>query len=60
MDESVEDGNAFAIPDLWKTSTLADHHQDRIESIALPLEPLGMPIVSGSVRPVEVFTDRTT
>lgn len=43
MDERVEDGKAFATPDLWKTSTFADFNQDSTEPIALRLEPLGMP-----------------
>ena len=43
MDEYIGDGNAFATPDLWKTSTLADFNQDSTEPIELRLEPLGMP-----------------
>ena len=44
MDDYSEDGNAFAIPDLWKTSSLADFSQGSTEPIALQLEPLGIPL----------------
>ena len=40
MDDCSEDGNAFAIPDLWKTSSLADFSQRSI----VQLEPLGTPL----------------
>ena len=40
MDEQVEDGNAFAIPDLWKESTLARFDDRTTDFIALGFEPL--------------------
>lgn len=44
MDEHVEDGNAFAVPDLWETSTLAhfEFDQNPTSRLFLNLEPLGM------------------
>ncbi len=44
MSELSENGNAFAIPDLWKTSSLAHLDEEfTTDPIALGLEPLGMP-----------------
>lgn len=34
MDDQVGDGNAFAIPDLWKASTLAHFDEHATDSIA--------------------------
>lgn len=43
MDEVSEGDNAFAIPDLWKTPSLADFDKEpTTDQIALRLEPLGM------------------
>lgn len=42
MDEQIGDGNAFAIPDLWKSSILADP-DERTDYIALEFEPLSTP-----------------
>ncbi|KAL2037967.1 hypothetical protein N7G274_009186 [Stereocaulon virgatum] len=44
MDDYSEDGNVFAIPGLWKTSSLADLSQHSIKPIAFQLEPLGIPL----------------
>lgn len=41
MDEQVEDGNAFAIPALWKPSTLAHLEERATDSITFGFEPLG-------------------
>ena len=41
MDEQVEDGDAFAIPALWKPSTLAHFEERATDSIAFGFEPLG-------------------
>ena len=40
MDEYVGDGNVFAIPDLWKGSSLAQFDEPATDSTALGLEPL--------------------
>ena len=42
MAEHVDDGNAFAIPDLWGKSSLANFEQDTSNSLALGFEPLSM------------------
>lgn len=42
MDEQIGDGNAFAIPDLWESSTFANL-DERTDSIALGFEPLSTP-----------------
>lgn len=42
MDGDIEDGNAFVIPDLWKTSTLAHFDRGSIDHLILDLEPLSM------------------
>ncbi len=43
MDELTESGNAFTIPDLWETSSLALFDKEfTTDPIALRLEPLGM------------------
>ena len=42
MAELVDDGNAFAIPDLWGKSSLANFEQDTANSLALGFEPLSM------------------
>lgn len=40
MDQHVEDGNPFTIPDLWKTSSLADPENVVPSSIIEPLDLL--------------------
>lgn len=40
MDEHVEDGNVFAIPNLWKESSLARFDEPASDSTAFGLEPL--------------------
>ena len=42
MAELVDDGNAFAIPDLWGKSSLAHFEKDTANSLALGFEPLSM------------------
>ena len=42
MAEQADDGNAFAIPDLWGKSSLANFEQDTANSLALGFEPLSM------------------
>ena len=42
MAEHVDDGNAFAIPDLWGNSSLPNFEQDAANSLALGFEPLSM------------------
>lgn len=42
MDQQVRDGNAFAIPDLWKASTFAQFSERAIDSIAFEIEPLNV------------------
>ena len=42
MAEHVDDGNAFAIPELWGKSSLANFEQDTSSSLALGFEPLSM------------------
>ncbi len=43
MDEGVGSGDAFAIPDLWKKSTLADFtNDDATHLVVEELQPLGM------------------
>lgn len=42
MDEMGDIANAFAIPDLWKTSSLANLDEElKTDPVALRLEPLG-------------------
>ena len=45
MDGEVGDGNAFAIPDLWKPSILAHFDELAADSIASGLEPLSMDLL---------------
>ena len=40
MDEQLEDGNAFAITNLWKVSTFAPLDERAADSIAFVFEPL--------------------
>ena len=40
MDEQFGDGNAFAIPALWKASTLDQFDERATDSIAFGFEPL--------------------
>ena len=40
MDEHLGDGNVFAIPDLWKASSLAQLNEPATDSTAFGLEPL--------------------
>lgn len=42
MDEQVGDGNAFAIPDLWKASTLPQFEERATDSIVFGFEPLNL------------------
>ena len=42
MDERFEDGNAFAIPALWKPSTFAHYDERATHSTAFAFEPLGI------------------
>ena len=42
MAEQIDDGNAFAIPDLWGKSSLANFAQDTANSLALAIEPLSI------------------
>ena len=44
MAELVDDGNAFAIPDLWGKSSLANSEQGTASSLALGFDPLSMSI----------------
>ena len=41
MEEPLEDGNAFAIPALWKTSTFAHFDERASNPITFRFEPLG-------------------
>ena len=41
MDKQVEDGDAFAVPDLWKPSILAHSDELATDPIAFGFEPLG-------------------
>ena len=47
MDEHIEDGIPFSIPDFWKSSTLAnlDERADSITLGALGFEPLSTPFI---------------
>ena len=40
MADHIEDGNAFAVPDLWGKSSLTNLEQDTASPLALGLEPL--------------------
>lgn len=40
MDDLNEDGNAFAIPKLWKVSTLVQFNEESEDPQILDLEPL--------------------
>ena len=40
MVEHIDHGNAFAIPDLWGKSSLANLEQDKANPLALGFEPL--------------------
>ena len=42
MAEHTDDGNPFAIPDLWGKSSLANFEQDTANSLALGFEPFSM------------------
>lgn len=42
MANHIEDGNAFAIPDLWEKSSLANLEQDTVNPLALGFEPLSI------------------
>lgn len=46
MDQEVEDGNAFAIPDLWRASTLSCFNQDVVITKDREKEPLSTPLTS--------------
>ena len=47
MDGEVGDGNAFAVPDLWKPSILAHFDERAAESIAPGFESLSMDLLLG-------------
>lgn len=40
MDEKLEDGNAFAVPALWKPSIFAHFDERATDSTAFEFEPL--------------------
>ena len=42
MADHIEDGNAFAIPDLWGKSSLANLEQDTASPLGLGFEPLSI------------------
>lgn len=41
MDEHIENGDAFAPPDMWKKSTLAQFDEDSTDPLIQGFEPLG-------------------